>query len=146
MQLFSLSYLFFFLPTTALVYYLVPRAYKVFVLFVASLYFYALLPSMLIGPQNWRVLPLNLIIMVACVITDYLLARPVFLYGKGSWQGRVALYAAAIKNILLFIILSSFGQLGVMIAPVGIAVYTFTSLGYLIDLYNGEAEIGRAHV
>ncbi len=141
MQLFSLSYLFFFLPTTAFVYYLVPRAYKVFVLFVASLYFYALLPSMLIGPQNWRVLPLNLIIMVACVITDYLLARPVFLYGKGSWQGRVALYAAAIKNILLFIILSSFGQLGVMIAPVGIAVYTFTSLGYLIDLYNGEADL-----
>ena len=88
-----------------------------------------------------RLFPLNLAVMLACVYSDYLLARPIYLYGKGRPQARAALYFCAAKNILLFVILSSVGQLGILNMPVGVAVYAFTSLGYLIDLYNGEADL-----
>ena len=120
-----------------------PRRYKTFVLFTASLLFYAFLPGIGLDSSSYpslRMVPVNLLIMLACVYADYLLARPIFLYGKGSIPARAALYFAAVKSILLFIALSSVSQLGLIAMPTGVAVYAFTSLGYLIDLYNGETE------
>ncbi len=108
---------------------------------MASLLFYAFLPSPFAGPAPLNLIPLNLLIMLACVYSDYLLARPIYLYGKGRPQARAALYFCAVKNILLFVALSSVSQLGLMAMPVGVAIYAFTSLGYLIDLYNGEADL-----
>ena len=129
MQIFTLSFLLVFLPLTALIYYVVPPHYRTFVLFLASLYFYASLST------------LGLAIMLASVGLDLLAAKPLFLWGKGDRRARLLLLAAAAKNILLFVVLSSLSQLRNTEMPLGVAVYTFTSLGYLVDLYNGEADL-----
>ena len=128
MDVFSLPFLFFFLPVTGLVFCLVPRRFRVFVRFVASAFFYAMKS------------PAGLGVMAASVGMDYLLARPIFLYGKGSRWGKAAVTAGAVKNILLFICLSSVSQLDLIEMPLGVTVYCFTSLGYLVDLYNGETD------
>ncbi len=128
MDVFSLPFLFFFLPVTGLVFCLVPRRFRVFVLFVASAFFYAMTS------------PVGLGIMAVSVGIDFLLARPIFLCGKGSRWGKAAVTVGAAKNILLFVTLSSISQLDLMEMPLGVTVYCFTSLGYLVDLYNGETD------
>lgn len=129
MHIYSLAFLLVFLPISAAVYYAVPSHYRVFVLFVASLYFYG------------SISPVGLAVMLASVGTDYLLARPLFLWGKGDRRAQSLLLLAASKNILLFVVLSSLSQLRGTEMPVGVVVYAFTSLGYLADLYNGEADL-----
>lgn len=129
MHIYTLSFLLVFLPVTVLIYYTVPAHYRVFVLFLASLYFYASLST------------LGLAVMLASVGLDLLAAKPLFLWGKGDRRARLLLLAAAAKNILLFVTLSSLSQLQNTEMPLGVVVYAFTSLGYLADLYNGEADL-----
>lgn len=84
--------------------------------------------------------PLFLCLMVANVLSDYLLSRPIFIHGKGDRRSKTALSFAASKNILLMVAVSVGGQLNHSVITLGIMIYTFTSLGYLIDLYNGEED------
>lgn len=128
-HIYSLAFLLVFLPLSAAVYYAAPQRYRVPVLFVISLLFYVFLS------------PVGLVIMTASVGMDYLLSRPLFLWGKGDRRARLLLLAAAAKNILLFVVLSSFSQLWGVEMPIGVVVYAFTSLGYLVDLYNEEADL-----
>ena len=121
---------------TILVYHAIPYLYKTFILFIASLLFYFFLPAPFGSSSLWA-----LLIMLGCVYSDFCLARPIYLYGKGHWKARAALYFCATKNILLFVIFSSLSQLGMTKTPVGVGVYAFTSLGYIIDLYNNEAQL-----
>ena len=62
---------------------------------------------------------------------------------KRCWyrRARALLLLAAGKNILLFVSLSSWSQLRDTEMPIGVMVYAFTSLGYLVDLYSGEADL-----
>lgn len=129
MHIYTLSFLLVFLPVAALIYYTVPARYRVFVLFLASLYFYASLST------------LGLAVMLASVGLDLLAAKPLFLWGKGDRRAQLLLLGAAAKNILLFVVLSSLSQLRQTEMPLGVVVYAFTSLGYLVDLYNGEADL-----
>lgn len=132
MHIYTLSFLLVFLPVSALIYYAVPPHYRVFTLFLASLYFYA------------SISPLGLLVMLASVGADYLMAKPLFLWGKGDRRARALLLLAAAKNILLFVALSSWSQLRDTEMPIGVVVYAFTSLGYLADLYNGEADLAAS--
>lgn len=129
MHIYTLSFLLVFLPITAILYYAVPAHYRVFVLFLASLYFYASLST------------LGLAVMLASVGLDLLAAKPLFLWGKGDRRARLLLFLAAAKNIFLFVVLSTLSQLRQTEMPLGVVVYAFTSLGYLVDLYNGEADL-----
>ena len=129
MHIYSLGFLLVFLPLSALIYYAVPQRYRVFVLFLCSLYFYG------------AISPVGLLIMMASVGMDYYLAKPLFLWGKGDRRALCLLLFAAAKNILLFVVLSSMSQLQDTEMPIGVVVYAFTSLGYLVDLYSGEADL-----
>ncbi|MEG2074047.1 MAG: hypothetical protein RRY54_04720, partial [Angelakisella sp.] len=95
---------------------------------MASLFFFAMTGPFFLG------------IMLASVLADYLLSRPIFIHGKGDKRSRTALFLAAAKNILLMVAVSVGGQLNSHVVTVGIMIYTSTSLGYLIDLYNGEED------
>lgn len=132
MHIYTLSFLLVFLPVSALIYYAVPPHYRVFTLFLASLYFYA------------SISPLGLLVMLASVGADYLMAKPLFLWGKRDRRATALLLLAAAKNILLFVSLSSWSQLRDTEMPIGVVVYAFTSLGYLVDLYNGEADLAAS--
>lgn len=129
MHIYTLSFLLVFLPLTALIYYTVPPRYRTFTLFLASVYFYG------------SISPLGMLVMLASVGVDYLISMPIFLGGKGDRRAKLLLLFGAGKNILLFVFLSSWSQLQDTAMPLGAAVYTFTSLGYLVDLYNGETDL-----
>lgn len=132
MSVFSLSFIFMFLPLTLLVFRLVTDRYRSFVLLVASLAFIAMTT------------PVGLAVMLVSLCFDYLLARPIALRGQGDRRSRAALYLVTVKNILLVVAMSVALQLEVQsirtISSLWVTVYAFTSLGYVIDLYNGEAE------
>lgn len=133
MHIYKLSFLLFFLPAVLLVFSLAKTGKsRVKILFLASLCFMATI--------SW----FGLGIMLASVWIDYRFARLIFLYGRENWKGRASLFFCAAKSILLFILLSSFSGLGWMEMPVGVAVYCFTSLGYLTDLYQGETDLATS--
>ena len=117
MHIYTLSFLLVFLPVAALIYYAVPPHYRVFTLFLVSLYFYA------------SISPLGLLVMLASVGADYLMAKPLFLWGKGDRRARALLLLAAAKNILLFVSLSSWSQLRAteMPSPAWGIWWTFTA-------------------
>ena len=133
MVLSSLTFLLFFLPLTLLLFALVPAHFRVFVLVVASLLF--------IGTTS----PLSLALLCASLLMDYLLSRPIFMR-HGQQASRWLLYLATAKNILLVVGLSvadqlhTSGQISLQLPTLGVTVCSFTSLGYLIDLYNGETD------
>ncbi|MEG2087790.1 MAG: MBOAT family O-acyltransferase [Angelakisella sp.] len=126
---FSLGFLFFLLPLTVLVFAVVPQRYRSFVLVVSTFYFFA------------TVSPLFLLVMCGSVLTDYLLSRFILPGGAGGRRSKLLLWLVAAKNILLVVTFSVGSQLlpGKIIA-FGTAVYSFTSLGYLLDLYHDEAD------
>lgn len=129
MTIYSLSFIFFFLPLTLLVFSVVPQHYRTFVLLVASLFFVSMTS------------PLATLIMCASILVDHLLSHPIFVHAHGARRSRLMLYLAAIKNILLVVVVSIMGQRpDQLLVSLGATIYAFTSLGYLIDLYNGEAD------
>lgn len=117
-----------YLPLTVLVFCIVPQLYRCFVLLVASLFFLAMSS------------PLGVVIMLVSLLIDFFLSRPIFLHAKNDRRSKLTLYFAAIKNILLVVAVSVTGQIGGLVVSLGVSIYAFTSLGYLIDLYNGEAD------
>jgi alginate O-acetyltransferase complex protein AlgI len=130
----SLEFLYLFLPTTLLFYFISPRGAKNYVLLVASLVFY--------GISAPRLLPL----LVAVCLIDYALGLCVeksILAGRVK-KAKLCLALAVISNVgLLFFfkyldpLLSLLGarQLGITL-PIGISFYTFQALSYVCDVYR----------
>ena len=133
----SITFLYFFLPVTLGLYYLVPRSFKNHVLLLASLVFYAfgepryvllLLLSALVGwlhgllfrkyPHNRGILASglcwNLAFLLFFKYADFLI---------GSLNGLLG---------------TSIPLLGLTL-PVGISFYTFQNMSYLIDVYRGDS-------
>lgn len=136
----SILFLFYFLPITLVLYYIVPFKYKNAVLFAVSLLFY-----------SWGE-PTYIFLMLATTIYNYICGR---LLGKwqqkGNQKRQKAIVAAAVIGdlaVLGFFKYSNFvtGNLNsifhldiqfMQIAlPIGISFYTFQALSYVIDVYR----------
>ncbi len=138
----SVMFLFRFLPVALLIYYVTPRKFKNFVLFVESLIFY-----------SWgeiRYFP----IMIFSVVLDYVASN-----GMEKFSDRKAIKRA-------FLLLSIFGNMGMLLffkytnffitninsvfstnidllnitLPLGISFYTFQTMSYSIDVYWGKVK------
>lgn len=125
MQLYSLGFLFLFLPVGGLIYYFLHSNGRRWFLLLYSLLFVALLS------------PLCLLLLLAVMVPDYLLARYI---AMAHPKARAILLGCVIKDIALAVICSILTELDKLVLPVGIAIAAFTSVGYLIDLYHGECE------
>ncbi len=126
MDLYSLGFLFIFLPLGALTYYLLRgRARGIFLLLLSFL-FVALLS------------PLFLLLMVITVGLDYLLAKPI---AYAHPKARAMLFFCVAKDLLLFVVCSSLIELDRLYLPLSISIAAFTSLGYVTDLYHGETDL-----
>ncbi|TCM96984.1 alginate O-acetyltransferase complex protein AlgI [Paenibacillus sp. BK033] len=141
----SLLFLFIFLPSVLLLYWLSPRRGKNLILFLASLVFYA-----------WGE-PVYIVIMLISTVTDYsfglLLSKPEW----GPKRRKAIVVASVIVNLALlsyfkyadFAILNVNSLLGTDIPltelalPIGISFYTFQSMSYMIDVYRGTAKAQR---
>ncbi len=137
----SVTFLFFFLPVTLLVYYLIPKRFRNLVLVVASLFFYA-----------WGE-PVYLLLLILSVVLNDLFGRMI---------GRRAAEQRAARNMLILSIVVNLGMLAVfkyagsfllgslfrfesrdmsMVFPIGLSFYTLQALSYLIDVYRGKVAV-----
>jgi len=140
----STIFLFLFLPTVLIVYYLLPRSFRNGWLLVTSLFFYAF------GEPRFALL------MLLSVTINYFFALFVDLYR----------YRIGVKWIMFSMIAVNLGLLGwfkysgffvrsvnetfglgwfvpEVVLPLGISFYTFHAMSYVIDIYKGKEAVQK---
>lgn len=141
----SLLFLFIFLPIFLMIYYVAPRGLRNFILFIASLIFYA-----------WGE-PIYVSIMIFSTVLDYTVGRVIDHYRGHKYIPKVALGVSIVGNLgmLAFFKYANFfvdninNFLGLNInllqiaLPIGISFYTFQTLSYTIDLYRGKIGVQK---
>ena len=138
----SLLFLVRFLPIVLILYYISPRKYRNFVLFVSSLFFYA-----------WGE-PVYVTLILFSSVVDYIAGRMVGYYKQlGSKKGqKIAVLCSATINLSLLFVLKyadffislvdhvpsiNIAPLNLAL-PIGISFYTFQTMSYTIDVYRGS--------
>lgn len=143
----SLLFLFRFLPAVLLVYYIVPRSWRNFVLLLFSLVFYA-----------WGE-PIYIILMLLTIFVSYtggILVDWFSQMGKRK-AAKAALAVSSVISLSLLVFFkyadfavetvnsltgARFGLLQIAL-PIGISFYTFQTLSYTIDVYRGKAAVQK---
>lgn len=143
----SVTFLFLFLPITILLYYLVPKKGRNFILLLMSLLFY-----------GWGE-PRLIILMVMSILVGYVTGIMAD-YGKRNEKMKLA------KAGLLIALIYNIGMLGYfkytdffigninnwfgfnisllrLALPLGISFYSFQMMSYTIDVYRGEAKLQK---
>ncbi|MBQ0041967.1 MAG: MBOAT family protein [Lachnospiraceae bacterium] len=148
----SIPFLFYFLPTVLILYFLAPKAAKNAVLLVASLFFYAY------GEPVYVLLMLGAIIVgyVGGILIERFVGRDAKKMERSSASKVVLICAIALclgmlgffKYANFFV--SNFAMMtGVPVQildialPIGISFYTFQIISYLIDVYRGSVPAQR---
>lgn len=141
----SVLFLFYFLPITLVLYYIVPKRVRNLILFVLSLVFYA-----------WGE-PIYIVIMLFSTFFDYFNGIMLEKYDDNNKKRKLFLVLSVVINlsILGFFKYSDFvvGTLNSIFntnipllnlpLPIGISFYTFQTMSYTIDVYRREAEAKR---
>lgn len=139
----SLLFLFRFLPAVLLVYYIVPRALRNFVLLLFSLIFYA-----------WGE-PIYILLMLASILIAYTAGILMERFRKAEKRkaAKITLIISCAASLLLLVFFK-YADLMIetvnhltgttlamlhMALPIGISFYTFQTMSYAIDVYRGEA-------
>ncbi|MDD7403573.1 MAG: MBOAT family O-acyltransferase [Butyribacter sp.] len=143
----SLLFLIRFLPVILLIYYVAPRKYRNFILFVGSIIFYA-----------WGE-PVYVLLILFSTVIDYTAGRVI---GRCRERGNVL----GTKLVVLCSVVVNVGALGVfkyadffitlinhipfvsieplnLALPIGISFYTFQTMSYTIDVYRKEADVQK---
>ena len=141
----SLIFIFRFLPIFLILYFITPKKYKNFTLLTFSLIFYTF--------GEPRYFPL----MIASILVDYFVSIKIEKNYNNRNKCRLLLLISIIFNIgMLFffkyynffidninmIFYTSFKELSLSL-PLGISFYTFQTLSYTIDVYNGKIKAER---
>lgn len=141
----SIVFLFTFLPIILILYYIVPRVFKNFVILLGSLVFYA-----------WGE-PVYIFLMIFSILFNYIcgldIARNL---GQKRQARRSLIFTVAVNVAILgFFKYEGFllGSLNAVLPfdipyrelplPIGISFYTFQILSYIIDVYRGKVEVQK---
>ena len=141
-------FLFYFLPVTLGLYYIVPRRlyfWKNLVLLLCSLFFYA-----------WGE-PKYVLLMLFSIMMDYALGLWLEREKTHGGRPRLVLALSVVLNLLLlgFFKYADFfiGTINALTGaelpllhlplPIGISFYTFQAMSYIVDLYRGDVEVQR---
>ena len=143
----SVIFLFYFLPSLFLLYFLIPAkwlSWRNFALLLWSLFFYAY------GE------PTHIIVMLASVVINYFLGLAIEQERERTGKYYVTFLAITINLGLLiyykyaaflvgswFSLLGTSGTLPNIALPIGISFYTFQGLSYLLDVRSGKADAQR---
>ena len=141
----NITFLFLFLPLALVLYYLVPKGGKNIILLLVSLLFFA-----------WGE-PVYLALMVLSILINYVYGLDIYSKLHNPKDAKVQLICAVVINLLILGFFRYYGFLihtvnGIfstqilyrqLAAPIGISIYTFQALSYLIDVYRGKVEAQR---
>lgn len=141
----SLVFLFFFLPITMLLYFIIPDKFRNPLILATGLLFYA-----------WGE-PKYMVIMLISTAIDYTAGLLINKFNDNRKMQTVFLLVSVVMNLGLlsvfkyssFIITSLNSALGVNIPdpqlhlPIGISFYTFQSMSYTIDLYLKKIKVQK---
>lgn len=135
----SISFLYYFLPITLLLYIFVPNKIKNYILLIASIVFY------MCGEPRYV-----LVLIFSCVL-NYLIGLFISKSGNNKKRKLLMIVAIVIDFLILFYFkyLNFFVEninkifnvdLGIYIyaMPIGISFFTFQAASYVIDIYNGK--------
>ena len=141
----SLTFLYYFLPVTLLVYFVVPMHMKNLVLMLASLIFYA-----------WGE-PKYVVLMIVSIIVGYAAGRWIEMC-QGRKSSTYILAGTVLIHLGCFVyfkytdfilgnvnrlIGSDFAMLKIAL-PIGISFYTFQILSYEVDVYRGKIKAQKS--
>ncbi len=141
----SITFIYYFLPITLLIYYLVPKNFKNLVLLISSLIFY-------LSGEGWYVS-----LLLFSSVSDYLHSLAIEKY-RGTKKAKYLLISSIVINIGLlgyfkytdFFISNINAVLGTSIPllhtklPVGISFFTFQTMSYTIDVYRGRVRAQKS--
>lgn len=136
----SLLFLFLFLPSVILIYYVSPKKFRNLILFIASLVFYA-----------WGE-PVYIVIMIFSSLVDYTCGITIDNHRENKFLPKGMLFLSIFINLGLlgffkyysFFIGSINNLFSVSLKnfnitmPIGISFYTFQTMSYTIDVYRGK--------
>lgn len=133
----SINFLYYFLPTVLILYFIVPKKYKNLLLLISSLLFY------FYGEPKY------IILMIIEIVLAYFEARLIEKYKSKE----IFIFSIFIHVLLLcifkytnFLITNINGIFNTNISllnivlPIGISFYTFQIISYLIDVYKGKVK------
>jgi len=141
----SAAFLFYFLPVTILIYYMVPDRAKNTVLLFVSLFFYGF------GE------PVYILIMILSIFIDYFNGLLIEKYRHRKNLSKVFLILSITANLGLLgifkygdffigntnLLLGTNMKLLEVALPIGISFFTFQTMSYSIDVYRGEVMAQR---
>lgn len=138
----SITFLYYFLPSVLLIYYISPKKLKNPILLASGLLFYA-----------WGE-PVYVIIMILSSFIDYMAGKVIDKYDNDNRKRTAALLTSLVMNLGLLGVFKYSGFLlgifGIDIKglplPIGISFYTFQSMSYTIDMYMRKIKVQKSFV
>lgn len=143
----SITFLYYFLPITLLVYYVVPKKWKNAILFLASFLFYFW------GEPKYSIL------MVVSIMTGYIGGWVIgCLKERENTKWTKLATVASVAILLSFLAVFKYTDFGIttinsmvgseiplvkLALPIGISFYTFQILSYLVDVYRGDVIVEK---
>lgn len=144
MQFSSVLFLFLFLPTTVLTYFALPERYRNSALCVFNLLFYC-----------WAE-PVAVFLLLGVILFDYGAGRGIHRFRDSRWKKRLLFFFAMAVNILILLVCKyklfvpkglvtgeMKNLLTAFLVPMGISVYLFQGMSYIIDLYLNRIKVQK---
>lgn len=139
----SLTFLFYFLPITLLIYYIVPNKFKNAVICIASLAFY------FYGEPKYGIL------MIVSILSTYIHGLLIDKYPSHKKKFLISSICISLGFLVFFkytdfiisninMVLKGKIDLLKLSLPIGISFYTFQMISYIIDVYKGEAKAQKS--
>ncbi len=137
----SISFLYYFLPIVLLLYFLLPKKYKNFILFLASMLFY------FYGEPKYLFLMIFeiLVAYIGAILIDKYKSKNIFIIVLIIHIGLLGVFKYTdffIKNINS-IFSTNISPLNIAL-PIGISFYTFQIISYVIDVYKGKVKVQKS--
>mgnify|MGYP000286851188 FL=1 len=136
----SISFLYYFLPTIIILYFITPKKYRNYILLIFSIIFY------MYGEPKYVILMLVEILVAyfGALLIDKYKSKEIFLITIIIHIGLLCVF----KYTDLFIttinsIFKSNINLFNIALPIGISFYTFQILSYVIDVYRGKVKVQK---
>ena len=136
----SISFLYYFLPTIIILYFITPKKYRNYILLIFSIIFY------MYGEPKYVILMLVEILVAyfGALLIDKYKSKEIFLITIIIHIGLLCVfkYTDLIIGTINSIFKTNISFLNIAL-PIGISFYTFQILSYVIDVYRGKVKVQK---